>query len=354
MSDFEALIDVLRLQAGACAAMGSAFSGELLQGAAEATQTDDAFRFAFRPWDQKSRGEIFADATPLRWLGAMHDAALAAPESPLAKAYPAADRPGDVAAAWTFVEAHMRSEPDRVAAFMRHEPQTNEVRRSAVLLPGFLAIAAAARLPLRILELGASAGLNQLWDRRRYLLGPDMAWGPDDAPFSLDIEWRGEPPPLDAAVEVVARAACDRNPLALTDPAQRRRLRAYLWPDQLDRLARFDAAVAEALAAGVTVDQADAVAWTTANATPIPGAATVVFHSVFLQYMPKESQAALVEALKTFGDRATLETPLAWLRMEPSPENPAVMELRLTLWPEGEDRLLAHAHPHGAWIEWRS
>jgi hypothetical protein len=29
------------------------------------------------------------------------------------------------------------------------------------------------------------------------------------------------------------------------------------------------------------------------------------------------------------------------------------MELQLTQWPVGEERLLAHAHPHGAWIEWR-
>lgn len=352
MSDFEALKDALKFQAAACAAMGSRFSGGLLERAAEALATEPAFRSAFEPWIGKSRREIFEDATPLRWLGAMHDAALAAPESPLAWTYPAASRPGDVAAAWPLVSALMRSELDDVTAFMRHEPQTNEVRRSAVLTPGFLAAAKAGPHPLRVLELGASAGLNQLWDRRRYLFGPDMIWGPAHASFSLDIEWRGGPPPLDARVVVAERRACDRHPLSLSDPVQRRRLRAYLWPDQLDRLARFDAAAAEALAAGVNVERADAVAWTGANARPRSGVTTVVFHSVFFQYMPKDSQAALIETLRAFGEDATAEAPLAWLRMEPSPENPALMELRLTLWPGGEDRLLAHAHPHGAWIEW--
>ena len=33
---------------------------------------------------------------------------------------------------------------------MAHEPQTNEVRRSACLLPGFLTIAAETGLPLRL------------------------------------------------------------------------------------------------------------------------------------------------------------------------------------------------------------
>jgi hypothetical protein len=71
----------------------------------------------------------------------------------------------------------MQGEAARIADFMSHEPQTNEVRRSAVLLPGFLTIAAETGLPLRILELGASAGLNQLWDRRHYRLGEIGEWG---------------------------------------------------------------------------------------------------------------------------------------------------------------------------------
>lgn len=114
----------------------------------------------------------------------------------------------------------------------------------------------------------------------------------------------------------------------------------------------MDDAVAQTLAAGVPVEAADAVAWARREARPRSGVATVVFHSVFFQYMPAESQAALVEVLSEAGAGATAAAPLAWLRMEPARDNPASMELRLTLWPGGEDRLLAAAHPHGAWIEW--
>jgi hypothetical protein len=237
---------------------------------------------------------------------------------------------------------------------MRHEPQTNEVRRSAVLLPGFLTVAAETGLPLRILELGASAGLNQLWDQRKYDLAPAGKWGPADPAVSMAAEWRGGGhPPLEVVPRVIKRAACDRAPIDLTDPVARRRLKAYIWPDQIDRLARLDAAIAETLAAGIRVEREDAVAWTSRNASPRAALATVVFHSVFIQYMPAASQTALAEIIAGFGARTDAAGPLAWLRMEPMAGNPAVMELRLTLWPGGQDRLLAIAHPHGAWIEWR-
>jgi hypothetical protein len=353
MAAYDAVADVLKMQAAGCAALGSPFSGSLLERAAEALQDQPSLQAAFAPWAQAERRAVFDDAAALRWLGALHDFVLETPDSTLARAYPRVGQPGDAATAWPHALAFSRDEAERLAAFMRHEPQTNEPRRSAVLLPGFLEVAAATRLPLRSLELGASAGLNQLWDRRRYRFGEAFAWGPQDARVVIDAEWRGDAPRLDAPVEVAARGACDRSPVALTDPLQRRRLTAYVWPDQFDRLARFEAAVADALAAGVTVEPEDAVAWTRRHAAPRAGVTTVVFHSVFFQYMPAGSQAALVEALAAFGAEARADAPLAWLRMEPAPDHPAMMELRLTLWPGGVERVLATVHPHGAWVEWR-
>ena len=140
----------------------------------------------------------------------------------------------------------------------------------------------------------------------------------------------------------------------IADPLARRRLKSYVWADQFDRLGRLDAAIAQSLAARITVERADAVDWTRRHGAPTPGLATVVFHSVFFQYMPPTSQAGLIDTLAAFGGEASADAPLAWLRMEPSRDSPAVMELRLTLWPGGEERLLATAHPHGAWVEWAS
>jgi hypothetical protein len=30
----------------------------------------------------------------------------------------------------------------------------------------------------------------------------------------------------------------------------------------------------------------------------------------------------------------------------------ARMELSFTLWPGGQERVLAEVHPHGAWVKW--
>jgi hypothetical protein len=235
---------------------------------------------------------------------------------------------------------------------MAHEPQTNEVRRSACLLPGFLTLARETGLPLRTLELGASAGLNLSWDAYRYDFGGAGAWGDADAPVHLDAEWRGAAADLSGDVQLIARAACDRKPVDLADPLARRRLRAYVWADQFDRLARLEAAIQVALDRGVSVEAADALDFVRDRAEPQPGSVCVIYHSIFWQYLPAVTQAGLARAIAEAGGRASAQAPLAWLRMEPRPPDMGEIELRLTLWPGGEDRRLAQCHPHGAWIEW--
>jgi hypothetical protein len=352
MADPDPLIQALNIHAAACRAMGSPFSAALLEDAAADADECGPTGEMFAPWAGASTRALIADAAPLRLLGALHDLALSGAAPTLAAAYPAADRPGDAAAAWAAAIAAMADHRPRLAAFMAHEPQTNEVRRSACLLGGFLAVAARTGLPLRAFEIGASAGLNQLWDRFRYGLGAAGGWGAADAAVFIDTDWRGRPPALDAPVTVSERAACDRKPVDLDDPAARRRLRAYVWPDQADRLERLDAAIAAAVAAGIRVDAEDAVTWAARRAAPREGSATLLFHSVFWQYLPADRQIALAGTIKGLGARATPAAPFAWLRMEPAPTDPAAMEVRLTLWPGGEERVLAAVHPHGAWVEW--
>ncbi len=68
-----------------------------------------------------------------------------------------------------------------IETFLSSAPQTNEVGRSGVLVGGFLQIAKETGLPLRLLEIGASAGLNAVWDRYHYQLGA-ADWGDRRAP----------------------------------------------------------------------------------------------------------------------------------------------------------------------------
>jgi hypothetical protein len=348
MSD-AALARHLTMQASVCAAFGSPFYARLLTEAV--ADPGDAVEALFAPWRGLPVEALFDAAVALRFLGALHDLALSGDDPVLAAWFPPA---ADTSGAWAAVRAAAEAHGPRLAAFMTHEPQTNEVRRSVCLLPGFLTIAAATGLPLACLELGASAGLNQLWNRYRYDLGAAGQWGDPAAPLALDTAWTGPAPPLHAPLRLAATAACDRKPIDIRDPAQRRRLRAYLWPDQTERLTRFDTAVAMALASGVTVETADAADWTQARAAPREGLATVIFHSIFWQYLPPPTRTALRAAIAAHGAAATARAPLAWLRMEP-PEGAAMpIELRLTLWPGGEARRLATVHAHGATVNWEA
>lgn len=345
------LPDALRLQSKACAFLSSAFHAELLNCAAADLEAGGAVVALLAPWARADAKAIMAAAVPLRLLGALHDLVLSGEEPALSAAYPRPGQTTDAQAAWRQAARAIAAHQTQLAAFMQHEPQTNEVRRSVCLLGGFLTIAQETGLPLRCFEIAASAGLNLSWERYRYGLG-DVAWGPE-SPVHLPTDWTGPLPPMAAKVAVIERAACDRRPVDLTDPIQRRRLLAYVWPDQFERLERLRAAIDLALTLDIRVEAADAVEWTARTAGPAPGAATVIYHSVFWQYMPAESQAALRKTIEYLGLGATAQAPLAWLRMEPPPENMAGMEVRLTLWPGGEERVLADVHPHGASVRWR-
>jgi len=344
--DPDPILSALSRQASDCERFGSPFYAGLLRAAvADLGATE---RSLFARWEGLAPRELVREAVALRFLAGLHDLALEQPSGALADAFPPAGADPD--AAWRAARAAIERCRARLAAFMDHEPQTNEVRRSACLLPGFLTIAAGHRLPMRCFELGASAGLNQLWSRFRYRLGACGDWGDPGSPLRLETDWRGAPPPLAARPIVVESAACDRAPVDLKDPAQRRRLTAYIWPDQPERLARLATAIAMALDAGIEVERADAAHFCRTRAAPRPGTVTVIYHSIFQQYLPPPSAAALHAAIAAHGAAATAAAPLAWLRMEPA--EPARIELTLTSWPGGRERRLALVHAHGAWIDW--
>lgn len=347
MDEEAAVIRVLRLQAKGCREMGSPLTADLLEHWARDWSEGGPTAALLAPWAGLDARGLFKEAVALRLAAALHDLALSGDDPGLSDAYAARDADR----IWPLALAAMERRKDRLARFMGHEPQTNEVRRSAVLLGGFLEVAKTTGLPLATFEIGASAGLNMLWDSYGYRLA-ETAWGPRAAPLTIATEWRGPPPAVDAQVQVIERAACDRRPTDLADPEQRRRLLAYIWADQTDRFERIEAAIGMAVQRGVGVEAADAVDWTRAHVAPRPGVASVLYHSVFWQYMPAESQAALAERIGEIGASAAPGAPFAWLRMEPSLKDLATMEILLTLWPGGETRRLGLAHPHGAWVDW--
>lgn len=241
--------------------------------------------------------------------------------------------------------------------FLASPPQTNEVGRSAVLLGGFLETArATGGKPMRLFEVGASAGLNQFWDQYRYDLGEAAHWGDPGSPVSVRAEWAGPLPPLDASAVVAERTASDSAPVDLEDPEARLRLRAYVWADQPARMALLDAAVALARRRGLRVEQNEAGAWIAERLRGrVEGQTTVLFHSIAWDYFPDATKARIRGAVEAAGQRADAAAPFAWLRLEPPVGNDpggGRPELRLTLWPGGRDRCLARAHTHGPPVHW--
>jgi hypothetical protein len=343
MSTRADIVQSFRDQAGWGERLGSPFQARLMNRAATALEQGGAIASLIGDWP----GNPNADGLPLRFSGALHALVLAGDDRDLASVYP--PHAADIDTVWRAVEAAMAARPRHFADYLAQAPQTNEVRRSALLLPGFVAIARETGLKLRLLEIGASAGLNQIWDRYRFRYG-EKIWGDPASPVEMECEWRGALFDLGGPVPVVSRAACDRAPIDIADPAHRARLRAYIWPDQPERLARLDAALELALAADVRVEQADAADWLEAKlAEPAPGAITVMYHSVVWQYLLAETQARI----GAFLDAAARNRPLAWLALEyVGPD----YELRLAFWPGGgrkTRKILATTHPHGAWIDWQ-
>ncbi|HMU23144.1 MAG TPA: DUF2332 family protein, partial [Sphingorhabdus sp.] len=128
----------------------------------------------------------------------------------------------------------------------------------------------------------------------------------------------------------------------------------YCWPDQHDRLARLEAAIAIARAFPPAVAAGDAADWTEHMlAEPqAKGTARIVMHSVFWQYLPVDAQKRIEAAILKAGKTATPDCPLGWLSFEPDPSTISPMQLRLRVWPSGESLHLAACHPHGASINW--
>ncbi|MGE0667567.1 MAG: DUF2332 domain-containing protein [Sphingomonadales bacterium] len=345
-----AVIDALDFQAKYCDLMGSPLNA-LLLGAMSADYAARGITHALlSDWETRSPRDAVLS---LRMVGGLHFLVLAGRAPSLAAYYPSAGGVFREDGLWSTAEAVLHAEAPFFEAFLRHPPQTNEVRRAGVLIGGFLTVAQETGLPLRCLEIGASAGLNLNWDRFRYAFGGGARWGDPASPVLIQTDWRGDGPDATVAATVAGRAGCDISPIDLSRPEAALRLKAFVWPDQLERFRTLEAALAVAARHPPPLETADAGDWLEAQlAEPRPGAATIVYHSIAAQYFSPETREAVHGVLTRAGNRATPEAPVAWLRMEAA-DIAALPEVILTLWPGREERLLGHAHPHGAFVQWK-
>ena len=302
-------------------------------------------------WDvlQGRENDPRGSALALRLMGAVHRLVLRGEAPELAPFYRSVGGRQGPDGAWEPFRDVLAARVDVLREQVTHPVQTNEVGRAGALVGGFLLVAQRFGLPLRVFELGASAGLNLRWDRFHYEARGEM-WGPEDSPVHL-CDFDTPPiPPFGVKTQVLERRGCDKNPLDPASKEDRLTLLSFVWCDQAWRVRRLRAAFEVAQQVPAPVDKANAADWLEEQLrTDSRGCATVVFHSIFMQYLEDSDRQRIVSALESTGAAATSSAPLAWLRMEPAEDH---AEVRLTVWPGGEDRLIAHSGYHGAPVRW--
>jgi hypothetical protein len=338
MSD---IFDHFHRQAEACRAMGSPFTARLADLAPQYLDQTTLTGRRILAWS----GNAGEDAVPLRLFGGLHRLVLTGRDIHLAAVYPPADASDEALCA--AVKIAINRHDHELHDVLMSPPQTNEVGRSAMLLPGFLWLTRRFGPKLDILEIGASAGLNLHWDAYAYRYG-DARWGKPKAPIELAPECEVAPP-LDGEIEVVRRRACDIAPLDPGEAEHQTRLLSYVWADQKERRARLIAALKHAAAKPERVEAADAAEFLARElAVPsVDGALRVVVHSIFWQYLADPARLGIQTAML----RAAEKEPLAWLRLEADGRSPGGA-LIVTLFPSGEQHVLARCDYHGRWINW--
>ena len=295
---------------------------------------------------------------PNLFLAAVHFLLRDEPAAPAARFYPSlTDAPAAPEAAALAFRAFCLERADAIRGLLAtRRVQTNEVGRCAYLLP---ALGLAARLadgrPLALIEVGASAGLNLLWDRYGYRYGDgasERRWGDPVSSVRLSCAVRGElgPPLPERAPAIGSRLGVDLDAIDVADPAQARWLEALVWPEHGARLAALRGAIALARREPPRLVSGDGVALLPGLLGAVPaGLAPCVIHTHTLNQLSEAARERFAAALDAHGrGRELFRVGVEWLG-GPHPR------LELTAWRGGaaRHRVLAECDPHGRWLDWR-
>jgi hypothetical protein len=318
---------------------------------------------------------------PLLLLAAVHFLLLSGVEHPLAAHYdtvadvrgtPFDPSAADVSAVFTaFCEEHRRQLEKVIAT---RTTQTNEVGRCSALLPGLCHIASLYdwEVPLSLLDLGTSAGLNLRFDDYTYTYRSASddhvrTAGPPNSGVSIECSARDDVSSLPELPmpTMRERVGLDLSPLDPSSDDAVLWLLACQWPDNPTRFGRLRGALSNARAAddpprleqGDMVTDLPRVAASIAGATPL-----VVFHSWVAAYLDEGQQRTLAAEVRALGAARPVhhlycETPFETpgLPTPPSPvprEGPDLATALVHIGPDGEPVRLADTHPHGYWIRW--
>lgn len=341
MAQFEALKE-LRRQSAIARSLGSAFVADVLEAADRQLHCGPRTAALISGWP----GDAASAAVALRLNAGVHALARSGRVPRLTALFRRehADYDGALSDA-------LGQGDDFIADWMATPTQTNEVARAGALAAALMVLARDTGMPVELLELGSSCGLNLNLARYWYDLG-GITTGEDGSAVTLRPDWRGPPPPPEP-IRIAQARGVDLDPLDPLSAVTRERLLSFIWADQPARMARLEAALEVARHFLPDIEQGNALDWLPRQmkAPQDEGVCRVVMHSMVEQYFDEADRARFENFLEQAGERATVERPMARISFEWTPEREEV-QLTLTQWPSGSRRLLAVCHPYGEWIHW--
>ena len=337
----------LRQQAEQCRLYGSPLTSALLTGAADDLARGGVVHDLLGAHADEPSGSV----PSLRFAGSLHRLVLSRQAPELALHYPSVGGTASVEDVWPVAERTCREHVEELRELVTRPVQTNEVGRAAALY-GALSLLGG---PVRLLEIGASAGLNLRCDAFAYDLGEGRVVGDPTSPVRLTRPWEGPFPPYQVEPEVLVRKGCDPSPVDAATTEGRLTLTSYVWADQLARLERLRGALQVADRVPAIVEQAGALAFLTRELSDLPeGVTTVVWHSVVWQYVDPDERRAVDALLARVGAQATSATPLARVSLEPERVGGGEFTFRVHIqrWPGGERVHVGDALGHGPPVRW--
>jgi hypothetical protein len=318
--------------------------GYAVRGMADDWEAGGPIGVICRGYEKAPRGAVIH----IRLLAGVFRLVLTGRAPELVRFYPCLGGTAPASQAWPVMRNVIGAHVEEMHAALAVPPQTNEVGRSAALLAGLFDLVAASGVRrIRLLELGASAGLNLLLDFYGFR-GESWHFGSIDSKVQFVDPIEG---PLRAErFMIMNRAGCDLHPVDATTTEGRVLLTSFVWPFDLHRHERLSSALSVAAIHPVRVDKAAASSWLPEALVTDRDGLPVVWHSITQMYWPHEEVMAVESILANYGaQRSLAEVSLEFDLRDPRGVKP---ELRTRLWNPDSDRsvrerLIGTAHHHG-------
>lgn len=301
---------------------------------------------------------------PITFFTAVNYLVLGEPQDPLAQFYPYLQQEHTRAAteAYPFFRAFVLAHREVLQALLpTARLQTNEVTRCSNLLPAFLlAYQRGGSQVLNMIEIGASSGLNLLWNSYGYQyrcgnMAEDLLVNDRQSPVQVQCELTTEQAfPLSSSTALPPVARCqgiELCPRDIHNEQDMRWVRAAIWPEELARHYTLDTAITFARRNPPLVHTGDACHLLPRLLADIPLTQTaVVWHSYAVNQGPIEVK----ERLHVQMAEASHRMPIYRIALEVVPPAPLPC-LELYEYQDGriiKQELLAHCTHHGERMTW--